>query len=190
MAHILESPNLLNTIRAEVTPAVRDFNSQEQLCDLLSQCKCLRAVYHEVLRLTASGLSVRTVTADTMIGTKKLRKGAQVMMIYRQVLMDETVFGLDAENMCSARFLQNEELEKNSSFKPFGGGAHHCPGRFILKKVVLTFVALAIARFNITPMDETAAFPKMDGKKPYTGMFGPVNGDDVTVKVEARPHLS
>ena len=88
------------------------------------------ALYHEVLRLATSSVSVRDVQTQARIGGKLLRPGNRVLLPYRQMLFDRGVFGEDAEAFNPNRFLNDGKLNNSLSFRPFGGGATYCPGRF------------------------------------------------------------
>lgn len=69
-------------------------------------------------------------------------------------------------------------------FRPFGGGATLCPGRFLAKREVLTCVALAVGRFDLALADPLAPFPRIEGRVPC---LKPIDGDDVTLLAVPRP---
>lgn len=192
MAYVLHDEQLLKNILEEVTPAV-----EEGLKDLeyrLERCPRLDSIYNEVLRLTASSSSVRTVLSTTEIGGKQLRKGTKVLIPYRQLHFNEDVFGKDAKHFDPERFLKNKDLTRNSCYRPFGGGTTYCPGRFLAKREVMTFIALALYRFDISlasdpggPVKKVGSskpdFPMLEEQKPCLGIMGPVKGCDVYLKV-------
>ena len=160
----------------------------------LEHCAILDSVYNEVLRLTASSSSIRTVLSTTEIGGKQLRRGTKVLIPYRQLHFNEDVWGTDAKTFDPERFLKNKGLARDPSFRPFGGGTTYCPGRFLAKREVMTFIALLLHSFDIAlaanpalpaGKDETKkpAFPRLEEKKPCLGIMGPANGHDVYLKV-------
>ena len=111
-------------------------------------------------------------------------------MPYRQLHFDEAVFGSLPEAFDPSRFLRNKDLNRNPSFKPFGGGSTMCSGRFLAKYEVLAFVALAIDRFEIKVADGEGGsqqrFPRFNQNKPGLGIMEPLNGDDLIVEVRKR----
>lgn len=192
LAYTLHDKSLLASIRDEIVPVVN-----EGLTGLeyrLEHCTLLDSVYNETLRLTASSSSVRTVLSTTEVGGKQLRRGTKVLIPYRQLHFDEDVWGINAKSFDPERFLRDKDLARNSSFRPFGGGTTYCPGRFLAKREVMTFVALLIHRFDITlagtpalpaSEDKTAkpAFPRLEKQKPCLGIMGPAKGHDVCLRV-------
>lgn len=153
----------------------------------LEKAEQLSSVYCEVMRLTAASTAVRDVQHNTRLGSKILRAGNRVVIPYRQMLLDENTFGSDILSFKPDRFLQNPELAMNASYRPFGGGATYCPGRYLAKAEVLVFVALAISRFDIDIAEAGCSFPKMETSKPCLGIMGPQAGEDVMVVVRKTP---
>jgi cytochrome P450 len=183
MAYLVENPSLYLAIRSEIAPLVSKAQSPNELSDYLDRCPQLVALYQETLRVVTSSVSVRNVIARLELGGKLLQPGSRVLIPYRQILMDEEVFGPDAADFDATRFLRNPSLAKNLSFRPFGSGTTHCPGRFLAQKEVLTFIGLVLSRFDIFKADRTLTFPRLELKKPCLGVMAPVKGDDVTVTV-------
>ena len=69
-------------------------------------------------------------------------------------------------------------------YKPWGGGITFCPGRFLAKSTIRSFLAIAVARYDIQlePGQVEAKF-KLD--EPVNGPVYPVEGMDV--KLRLRP---
>lgn len=177
-------------IRDEIGPIVDAAASAGDLPVLLNDCPHLNAVYHEVLRLTSSSSSIRNVLKPTCVSGKNLRIGTKVLIPFRQLHFNEDIFGADAATFNPERFLRNKEIHRSGTFRPFGGGTTHCPGRFLAKNEVLVFTALVLTRFDITlaekGSDHASAFPKIEDGKPCLGIMGPVNGADVLLRVRKR----
>lgn len=127
-----------------------------------------------------------------------LPQGYRVLAPYRQLHYNEDVFGKNAGEFDPERFLVNKDLIHHPSFRPFGGGANYCPGRFIARQEVCVFIALVLDRFDIerlverpgtthkgTPMDR---LPKLSMWRPCIGVMGPADGEDVMVRVKQRTH--
>lgn len=104
----------------------------------LERCPRLEAVFNEVVRLTSSSSSIRNVTSLTEIGGKLLHKGTKVLIPYRQLHLNEDIFGADLLHFNAERFFTNKELARSSSYRPFGGGVTYCPGRFLARREVIT----------------------------------------------------
>lgn len=192
LAYILHDPLLLASVRKEIQPAVRASSSANDLAERLDRCPHLDSIFHEVLRLTSSSSSIRNVLSPLVVGGKYLRAGNKVLIPYRQLHVDETVFGANVRSFDPDRFLKNKLLTKSSSYRPFGGGSTLCPGRFLARREVLTFVALVLDRFDLELAatsgsggkgEKEKAFPRLEDRTPSLGIMGPANGYDVALLV-------
>ncbi len=144
-----------------------------------------------MLRFNTASASIRAVAAPTDLGDVTLSADAKVLISYRQLHFDESVFGQNAAEFDAERFLANRELSKHGSFRFFGGGITFCFGRHVAKREVLTFVALAIHRYEFDVVggisgDTSQAFPRCDVKKPCLGVLPPIAGEDLQVVVKRR----
>ena len=186
MAYLVYDPSLYAIIKAEVTVAVRD--GLPGLETRLEECPRLAALYDEVLRLTASSASIRTVESDTPLRNVVLSAGGKVLMPFRQLHFNKEVFGSNVNEFDAERFLRDKSLGKSSSFRPFGGGATYCPGRYVAKREVMVFIALAMSQFDDIRLaeKEQSAFPKLDTRTPSLGIMMPMAGEDVQVLVRKR----
>ncbi|KAL7810202.1 cytochrome P450 [Trichoderma gracile] len=100
--------------------------------------------------MSASAASVRFITADTVIGGKILRKDNNRLLIpFRQLHFDKTVFGETADSFDHERFLERPGLTQSSTWRPFGGGGTMSPGRHAANRCVLLFVVLLLQRFDM-----------------------------------------
>ena len=79
-------------------------------------------------------------------------------MPYRQLHFDKAVFRPQGRDFSLERFL-DEDTARSPSFKSFGGGITYYSGRFIRKREVLAFVAVALHRYDIEVQDLSAAIP-------------------------------
>ncbi len=189
MAYIIHDPSLYKAIRKEIDPAVS--KGQAGLVSRLEDCQRLVAIYHEILRLNTASASIRSVDAPTDLGSVTMSAGAKVLIPYRQLHLDESVFGDNAAQFDAERFFARPDLSKNPSFRPFGGGTTYCSGRHVAKREILTFVAVALHQYDIdvaagTLDHKPQSFPRCDVKKPCLGVLPPVAGDDVNVVVRKR----
>ncbi|KAL8840529.1 MAG: hypothetical protein Q9176_003856 [Flavoplaca citrina] len=187
LTHILYDPSLLAATRAEALSAVHDSASPNELASNLEKCPRLNAVFNETLRITTSSSTIRNVVDTITVGGKRLRKGTKVLVPYRQLHFDDRAFGKNPQVFDSDRFFDRKELSRSSNFRPFGGGTTYCPGRFVAKREVLTFVALALARFDIKLAEqgksEIPPFPQIEDGKPCLGIMGPKLGWDTVLEV-------
>lgn len=152
MAYILFDPTLLAALRAEVDPIFTTAGPEaDNLESRLENCPLLEAVYLESMRLTASSGTIRAVKQKTDVSAHMmLQPGTTIVIPYRELHYNASVFGANAETFDAGRFLHNKDLKRNPSFKPFGGGTTYCPGRFLARREVLTFVAALIHRFDVS----------------------------------------
>ena len=186
LAYLAHNPELLESIRLETVHGIN--NDRPNVPYLTSQCPKLEAVFLEILRLKMSSSLMRYVTEPTMVGGKLLQKGNNVMVPYRQLHFAEDVWGVNASQFDAERFLKEKSLSKSSSYRPFGGGQHLCPGRFIARHAVFTFVALSLSRFDIS-LDTTRGdqrFPRTNESKPGLGSLAPFPGDGVILRLRDR----
>lgn len=78
----------------------------------------------------------------------------------RQLRSDETVYGEDFDKFNPDRFFRDAELSRHPRYKPFGGGATMCPGRFVARQEVYVFVTLFLHRFESHLGKSSGIFPR------------------------------
>ncbi|KAF2793410.1 cytochrome P450 [Melanomma pulvis-pyrius CBS 109.77] len=181
VCQILYDPKLRRRVEEEIAPHMSKDLSHSGLQDQLNTLPLLNAIYCETLRTTASSISVRDVLEDCFISNVKLQKGSRLIIPFRQMLLDENVFGPDAEVFNPERFLHNPALVKNPSFRPFGGGATFCPGRFVAQQGAVTIVALLLSRLRIALSNPDQKFPIPNETKPCLGILDLKDDMDVLV---------
>jgi cytochrome P450 len=177
----------IDIIRQETLPAFSPNKSIPDLDYLHDNCPHLDAMWNETIRLSAYSASVRFVTSDTIIGGKILRKGNRLMIPYRQLHFDESIFGVDypVEEFRHERFIQKgRNLTRSDNWRPFGGGTTQCPGRYVAKRFVLLFVAMLLRRFDVELV--TRRIPAAEEGKPVLGIMSIKDGEDVLVRVRPR----
>ncbi|KAL9079317.1 MAG: hypothetical protein Q9157_001793 [Trypethelium eluteriae] len=189
LCHILADGDLYAAVRTEIFPDHND-SSEPTMKHLANNCPRLDSVLSEVLRLYTSSASMRYIDADTPIGNKILRKGRRIMIPYRQLHERTEVFGADSMVFKPERFLTKKSLKKSSCYRPFGGGKTLCAGRFVAMQEVMSFIGLAMYRYELEVvnqgMDKAQRFPRVDSKKPTFGMMSPMEGDDFRVKITRK----
>ncbi|MCJ1465351.1 hypothetical protein MMC07_003969 [Pseudocyphellaria aurata] len=181
MAYVLSDPSLIADLRAEIAPVLAE--GAADLVAKLDRLPLLESVYLESLRLSSSSGTVRKVQYCTDIGDMTLQSGANVVIPYRQLHRNEEVFGANADQFEPRRFLNNKELRRSPSFKPFGGGTTYCPGRFLARNEVMAFLAVLLHRFDVS-LVPNQRFPKMDTRKISLALLDPEHGEDLRVNVK------
>lgn len=94
------------------------------------------------------------------------RPGRQVLAPFRQMHLDPKVYGADAQELSPRRFADNPRLLRSTSWRPFGGGNTHCPGRFLARREVYMVLSIVLFRFDVRlapgPGRERQRFPVLD----------------------------
>ncbi|KAK2606343.1 hypothetical protein QQS21_003274 [Conoideocrella luteorostrata] len=184
LGHILADSDLLAAIRAEIAGVAGD--AEPSIQHLTQRCPLLDSTLREVLRVYTSSASMRLVLADTAINGKVLLRGHKVMIPYRQLHENPAVWGPDADSFDPRRFMENRALLREASYRPFGGGATLCAGRFVAMAEVVSFIGTALYRYDLALSRPQPAFPKADTMKPTFGMMAPREGEDLTVLISRR----
>lgn len=185
LSYLLHYPQFIERIREETLAA---FGGDEvDLAHLCDRSPCLNAFFDEVMRITNSSSSVRSVDEEVRIQGVRFRKGSKLLIPYRQLHMNQAVFGSDARAFNPDRFLDNKALNRNPNYRPFGGGSTYCPGRFIARQEVVAFVSIVLFRYDVgKDTDVAQEFPVLEEMKPCLGVMGPVQGADLAVRVAPR----
>ncbi|PWI72855.1 hypothetical protein PCL_09870 [Purpureocillium lilacinum] len=195
IAHMAYDPSLLDAIRAEVTPAVKDGQVDEAY--LAENCPLLESLLSEVLRLTVATALVRDVVAPTHIRGKTLQPGSKILVPYRQLHQNRSVWGDDPLTLSPARFVVEPKLTSSKSYRPFGGGHTLCPGRFLAKRAMGYAIAALVTKFELSldvemtrravgGSGKSVRFPRMDSTKPSPGASLPHRGEDVFLLLKER----
>jgi cytochrome P450 len=182
LAHTIFRPELAGIIREETAPAFRNDGSIDTEF-LVKKCPKLDSIWLETLRLSASSTAVRYINQDTKVGENVLPKGHALMYSARQLHLDNSTFGQHHNEFDPWRFMNRPSLQRDLSYRPFGGGETLCPGRHLAKHVVLTFVALSLRRYDFS-LAFPQSFPRYEERKPSIGVIS--GCDDLYFTVEKR----
>ncbi|KAI9640837.1 hypothetical protein NHQ30_010678 [Ciborinia camelliae] len=186
IAYLVHNQELLGRIRTEVAPAIDVDGETVDLQYLTEKCPRLEAFFNEILRVYSAGALAREVVAPTFFGGKMLQTGTKLMIPYRQLHLDEAVWGPSTHDFDPERFLRDKSLTRNQSFRPFGGGHSLCPGRFLARKAIYTIVTLLFCRYDVA-LDTDAAnqkFPLLDDTTAGLGTMAPMPGADVKLVIK------
>ncbi|KAJ0107551.1 hypothetical protein J7T55_007741 [Diaporthe amygdali] len=185
LSYLLHDKTLLDEIKKEMQPAWK--HHTVDLHYLLNMCPLLASFYEEMLRVNNEPVGIRLVASSVIIGGKELQPGRKLLMPYKQLHMDPSVFGTNVDSFDARRFMNEKSLERSTSWRPFGGAKTHCPGRFLARREVYMFLALAIFRFDVKlvpgPGENVPRFPRADTSIPAGGLLPPKIGDDVFMEV-------
>ncbi|GAP88755.1 putative cytochrome p450 protein [Rosellinia necatrix] len=185
LTYLLYDTSLLKLAKEETEAAWR--SEQLDIKYLCSNCPNLESIYNEVLRLNNTAAAVRVASQDTEIGGKTLRAGSMVILPFRQLHVNENVWGDDALTFKPDRFMRNKSQFRSSSFRPFGGGATLCPGQTLAKQEIFGFIAILLHRFHISlargPDRAQPPFPRLNSATPSFGVNGPIKHSDILVDI-------
>lgn len=181
----------MKLVKAETEAAWKDGDLDIKL--LCANCPNLDAIFNEVLRLNNTAAAGRATSRETIVGGKVLPAGSTIIMPYRQLHVNEYVWGNHATDFDSKRFLRKKTLARSTSFRPFGGGATLCPGQTLARHEVFGFIAILLHRFQVglasdDKLETKQPFPQLDSSRPSLGINGPKKGMDVIINIAAATY--
>lgn len=202
---IFSRPELAEELRNEALAIIKgqpDGEVTVPIEDVVAHCPLLSSCYRETLRLVGKSISARKVMEDTTItdGNGRaylLTKGTDVQLSVGVAQSDAEIWGADVKEFKPTRFLDvNKADEKNklrkTSFNPFGGGKHLCPGRNFAFAETAGYVITLLLGYEVQPLAggdwATAKLPAMDKVGLASGVCKPKNdGKGFGVRISRRP---
>lgn len=191
ISHLLHEPALVDAIRAETRPAFAADGSLHDLATVKASPH-LEAAWNETMRMYGCAASVRAVTSDTIISGRVMRAGRRIMIPYRQLHFETSVFGGDVDVFRPSRWLNADGnglsplASRSDHFRPFGGGSTICPGRFLAKHTTMMFVALVLHRFDIATVEGCERLPEADFCRPVLGIMELKGNEDMRIRLRPR----
>lgn len=191
--YIYMDSELLHELRAEVTVSLSTTTDEQtgtqthhlEVKRLQEKCELLVSTYHEVLRLQTDNTSSRWVVKDTMINDQYLFRKDSVVTIPGAVIhQDPEIWGPDVKNFNPQRFLKGAPKRHPAAFRVFGGGATFCPGRHFAGAELISFVAMFIMRFDLTPINW--GWRKLPPARSNPMHSIPSPASDIKVRVKTR----
>lgn len=165
-------------------------SGQLNIKHLCSNSPNLDSIFYEVLRLNNTAAAVRVTSQKTILGGKELHPGSTIVIPFRQLHMNESVWGTDVSQFEPSRFLKKKSWARSPSFRPFGGGATLCPGQTLARYEVFGFIAVLLHRFDVSlarnSSGENPPFPRLNSMTPSFGLNGPMKGMDVIVEITQK----
>ena len=104
------------------------------------------------------------------------------MIPYRQLHFKPSVIGDDVYSFIPSRFMNNNRLARNPSWRPFGRGKTLCSGRFAAQQTIFTFVATILHEFDLE-LAFPQSFPRVDEWRSVLGIMGSLDDVAITIKV-------
>lgn len=189
--HIFSDPEVLQACRKEILAHVEESTDADgtpvralDITALKTSCPTLHSAFKEAMRVHGKGVGLRGIMHDHLLdGRFLLKKDNTVFMPSTIQHLDRTRWGLDAAEYAYDRFADRSRPRVNNiCFRAFGGGTTLCPGRHFATTEILTFAAMLLLRFEMTPAGGKWVTPTMDKARLTAVMAGP----DFDVDVEIR----
>ncbi|KAK6526158.1 hypothetical protein TWF281_011194 [Arthrobotrys megalospora] len=166
--YILRNPDLIPRLRAETETAI--ILSPELKIDLqaLTKLPLFHSIYQESLRLTIANMAARIVTEDTDLEGYNLKKGRLVVApsyaLHLSPVFDNP--GHPATEFWAERFMVEgpEKSKLLNSWRPFAGGTHYCPGRYLAASEFFVTIGLLILKFDMTLEERDGRIEHMTGR--------------------------
>ncbi|ETS85983.1 hypothetical protein PFICI_04008 [Pestalotiopsis fici W106-1] len=188
LTHLLYDETLLNLAREETESAWQ--SGHLDIKYLCANSPNLDSIFNEVLRLNNTAAAVRVASKDTTVGGKHLPAGSTILMPFRQLHMNENVWGTGVSEFQPLRFLNRKSLTRSASFRPFGGGATLCPGQTLARQEIYGFIAALLHRYcvdvTLDSVGNKPPFPRLNSMTPSFGLNGPIKGTDVFVSISEK----
>ncbi|KAF2115747.1 cytochrome P450 [Lophiotrema nucula] len=194
--HLFSNPVALAECREELSKVISDVPTTVDngetttlrtidMSQVKVSCPILLSTLQEVLRVHTVGISTRMVMQDHVLdGKYLLKKGGTVMIPTPVHHTNTSTWGTDVHEFNHRRFLPKERRHNPVSFRGFGGGTTLCPGRHFASTEILTFAAMLILRFDVTPVGGN--WVNLTTNKADMWEATPMPDSDIEVKITPR----
>ena len=179
--HIFSDARLLADIRAQVSSIVDTNTSSDGRTVNTIDLRRLRSetimfsTIEEVSRYRATGVGVRYITEDAVVGEGdgryNLRKGGWVLIANRALHTDKEQWGNDAGTFVASRFTRKIP---HMSFHGFGNGPGACCGKNLALYHIASFMGIVVMKYDITPVGGLWVEPGQDGRDTAAQVAGPL----------------
>lgn len=198
LCHLLHTPKAFEACVEEVKyVASKKTNKGDYFAlEELDEMKLLESCFKEALRVYQSFFATRNVTGDFILNPKEkdgpkylIEKGTRIMAYPQTVHMDPTIF----EDPCTFqydRFLDPNKKALNGKLlstylRPFGGGAHLCPGRRFISYEARAFLAMLLLKLDMKLEDASEPIPDIQLHRQVFAVAHPKKDPTFVVKVRA-----
>ena len=164
--HIFSDPTVLDEVRSALMHllTIRDDSGRTQYELDVTQIRdvpILRSVLSETLPHYANGTGTRIVVEDTMLDNRYLlKKDSFVFLPNRCYYLNPAVWGPTVDDFDARRFISFKP--PGGSFRPFGGGANLCPGRFFAMNGILAMFAMLALRYDLKAVPAAWVHPDVN----------------------------
>lgn len=194
--HLYSNPTALEECRQELSNvASNDTTTMDNgetiqirtldMSKVKDSCPLLLSTLQEVLRVHSVGVATRLVMEDHMLDNKYLLKKGNTVLIPGPVQHTSTsAWGPDVDEFDHWRFLPRSKRYNPVAFRGFGGGITLCPGRHFASTEIISFVAMLILRFDVTPV--SGKWVRLTSGNAKLWETTPVPDNDIEVKISPR----
>ncbi|KAK8134846.1 hypothetical protein PG984_006858 [Apiospora sp. TS-2023a] len=158
----------------------------------IKRCPLIESLVNEVLRIHSNNASARVLLEDIAIkdsggNTYLLKKDSFLTVPSALFHKNEALWGPSAGRFDPARFINNHHKVRPSANRTFGSGSALCPGRHFAMNEIMSFLVIALLRFDIEPVNDGAWALPESTHHISTSILTPV--EEVWVKVKPREGL-
>jgi cytochrome P450 len=172
--NIYSQPALLQELRSELeenavtkskptTAADADF--EVDVAAIKTKCPLLLSIFEETQRTLTIHANIRKVLEDTVLDKYCLKKGNYVQIPNAPIHRNTELWGADANNFNSHRFVKSDSVELASSLPPhaflaWGTAPHLCPARQFASTEILVMAALLALKVEVEPVGHNWVKPE------------------------------
>ena len=206
LCHLLHTPETFAACVQEVQKVAKkksknDTHSKFFTLEELDEMKLLESCFKESLRMYQSFFATRNVTGDFILNPKEkngpqylIEKGTRIMAYPQTVHMDPAIFQ-DPTEFRFDRFLHPTEKAPDgkllsSYLRPFGGGAHLCPGRKFISYEARAFLAMLLLNVDMKLQDVDEPIPDIQLQRQGFSVAHPKKDPTFLVKVKTNTRSS
>jgi len=180
--HIFSNEGLLQRLRAELSTITTSVKADDGRTihridsRQLKSATVLLSTIQEVSRYRVTGVGVRYVTADTIVGDDNdsyaLKKNSWMIISNKSLHRDKEAWGEDADEFVADRFTRKVP---HAFYRTFGNGHSACCGKNFALHHIASFLALLVMRFDIQPEGGVWKEPRMDTRDSTTQLTAPID---------------
>lgn len=192
--YMYSQPSLLQEAREAISSFVHDLSDSSRgrtyradVAEIVAGYPLLASLVQETLRVQSTNASARMVLKDTLLDDGYLLKKDSVLLIPSAELhASAAVWGPSFKDFDPRRFMQksaNRAKIQASAYRPYGGGASLCPGRYLAANEILITLVIMVLRYDLNPVRGRWFMPK---SRPHitTSILTPA--EDIEISITDR----